>query len=77
MSGEIPKEPDDDRSDQDDTSHLVQVLFRFLPHMDHDGFAGRHPIGGEFHYERNILLVKQEAFEKTGHDNCQQDSGYI
>lgn len=46
MSGEIPKEPDDDRSDQDDTSHLVQVLFRFLPHMDHDGFAGRHPIGG-------------------------------
>ena len=77
MSGEIPKEPDDDRSDQDDTSHLVQVLFRFLPHMDHDGFAGRHPVGGEFHYERNILLVKQEAFEKTGHDNCQQDSGYI
>ena len=72
MQREVAQEPDDDGSNQDDSSHLMQILLGFLPHVEHDGFPGRHTVRWQLHDKGHVFFLKQEALEYPRHDYRQE-----
>ena len=43
---EVIERPHSDAGDEDDATHLAQILFAFAPHVAHGGLEGRDAVGG-------------------------------
>ena len=55
----------------------MEILLRLLPHVNQDGFARRHTIGGKLHHERHVLALEQESTEEPGGDDRQANTDHI
>ena len=74
---EEDKGQDDDRSDENQSSHLTQILLRTLPHMSQDSSEGRYAVGWKLHNERCLILAEEEFAEQSCGDYSHHNAQHI
>ena len=77
MIGIIPQEPDNDRCNHYNSSHLTKILFTFIPRMTENSFHCRHTIRRQFHHKRSIITLNQKLAEQTSQQHCQQNTDTV
>ena len=69
--------PYNHRSDQNNCSHLAQVLHALTPHVAHDAAGRRNPVRRQFHDEGCLVPAEKDPLEQDGREDRDQDAEQV
>ena len=71
MIREVAEKPDHHRKDENNSTHLLEILATLFPRMSEDRLCCRDTVWRKLHYKRKIILLEEAAHNLCSND-CQE-----